>query len=78
MKFLQMLSGSWRSRVFQPLHKVSELEHTRCYPKISILNVLCRKMECTLQKVEFTLKKIECTMLLQLLRKHISSSKLFR
>ena len=37
MELLQMLSGSWRSHVLQLLHKISELEHIRCYPKISTL-----------------------------------------
>ena len=40
MEFLQKLSGYWRSHVLQLLHKILELEHIRCYPKISTYNAL--------------------------------------
>ena len=37
MEFLQTLSQSWRSHVLHLLHKIWELLHLRCYPKISTL-----------------------------------------
>ena len=45
MEFLEMLFGPWRSHVLQLLHKIWELEHIRCYPKISTLPL---SEECTL------------------------------
>ena len=40
-----MLSGSWRFHFLQLLHKISKLEHIRCYPKISTLPL---SKECAL------------------------------